>query len=344
MADGPKIGPGDGGFVDLGGLGIRFMVEGEETEGSSRWSSIPSSRVHWARRCAGTPTRTSTATSSRVVWALSWARRSSSRSRETWCSSRVGSGTPSGTPATSRLGCSSRSHRRASRTTSGRWGSLSPTGRQIPRGVRRSRRSTSSRSIPTGHGPGRGHGLRFGGAECIGLIRIMARNGRQTLPRPRIEIQSTSANRGSGRDRRRPGALPPGDRSGTPSHRGEPLAGGRAPRGSGSPLRPRRGLGSCSRCLRRACPRAASAIEHLPQTNRAHRGGLVAVVKIIELVGSSKKSSDDAAQQALKQAQSSLRTSARLTSSPPGCAARTWTNGGPTSGSHFWSRAPTSLI
>ena len=27
----------------------------------------------------------------------------------------------------------------------------------------------------------------------IGLIRIMARNGRQTPPRPRIEIQSTSA-------------------------------------------------------------------------------------------------------------------------------------------------------
>jgi flavin-binding protein dodecin len=33
----------------------------------------------------------------------------------------------------------------------------------------------------------------------------------------------------------------------------------------------------------------------------------VAVVKIIELVGSSKKSSDDAVQQALKQAQGSLR-------------------------------------
>jgi flavin-binding protein dodecin len=33
----------------------------------------------------------------------------------------------------------------------------------------------------------------------------------------------------------------------------------------------------------------------------------LAVVKIIELVGSSKTSSDDAAQQALKQAQSSLR-------------------------------------
>jgi flavin-binding protein dodecin len=33
----------------------------------------------------------------------------------------------------------------------------------------------------------------------------------------------------------------------------------------------------------------------------------VAVVKIIELVGSSKKSSDDACQQALKQAQTSLR-------------------------------------
>ncbi len=33
----------------------------------------------------------------------------------------------------------------------------------------------------------------------------------------------------------------------------------------------------------------------------------MAVVKIIELVGSSKKSSDDATQQALKQAQTSLR-------------------------------------
>ena len=33
----------------------------------------------------------------------------------------------------------------------------------------------------------------------------------------------------------------------------------------------------------------------------------MAVVKIIELVGSSKKSTDDAAQQALKSAQSSLR-------------------------------------
>lgn len=33
----------------------------------------------------------------------------------------------------------------------------------------------------------------------------------------------------------------------------------------------------------------------------------MAVVKILELVGSSKKSSDDAAQQALKQAQTSLR-------------------------------------
>jgi quercetin dioxygenase-like cupin family protein len=34
MAAGPRIvGPRDGGFVDLGGLGIRFMVEGEETGG-----------------------------------------------------------------------------------------------------------------------------------------------------------------------------------------------------------------------------------------------------------------------------------------------------------------------
>jgi flavin-binding protein dodecin len=48
----------------------------------------------------------------------------------------------------------------------------------------------------------------------------------------------------------------------------------------------------------------------LVPTTVEHRKGKdreVAVVKIIELVGSSKKSSDDACQQALKQAQTSLR-------------------------------------
>jgi quercetin dioxygenase-like cupin family protein len=34
MAQGPKIvGPDDGDLVDLGGLGIRFMIDGEETAG-----------------------------------------------------------------------------------------------------------------------------------------------------------------------------------------------------------------------------------------------------------------------------------------------------------------------
>jgi quercetin dioxygenase-like cupin family protein len=34
VAEGPKIvGPKDGGFVDLGGLGIRFMIDGGETGG-----------------------------------------------------------------------------------------------------------------------------------------------------------------------------------------------------------------------------------------------------------------------------------------------------------------------
>jgi quercetin dioxygenase-like cupin family protein len=34
MAQGPKIvGPKDGGLVDLGGLGIRFMIDGQETGG-----------------------------------------------------------------------------------------------------------------------------------------------------------------------------------------------------------------------------------------------------------------------------------------------------------------------
>src|ERR687895_377310 len=55
-----------------------------------------------------------------------------------------------------------------------------------------------------------------------------------------------------------------------------------------------------------ACPATVERIEH------AHRypstgGGPLAVVKIIELVGSSRESTDDAARQALQQAQTSLR-------------------------------------
>jgi flavin-binding protein dodecin len=54
----------------------------------------------------------------------------------------------------------------------------------------------------------------------------------------------------------------------------------------------------------------ASATSHEGGTRNPERNeqeDRVAVVKIIELVGSSKTSSDDAAMQALKQAQSSLR-------------------------------------
>ena len=56
----------------------------------------------------------------------------------------------------------------------------------------------------------------------------------------------------------------------------------------------------------------------------------MAVVKIIELVGSSKKSSDDAAQQALKQAQSSLRNIRAIDVVSTACGATTSTSGAPT--------------
>jgi dodecin len=67
--------------------------------------------------------------------------------------------------------------------------------------------------------------------------------------------------------------------------------------------------GRWSQTLQIAGLPCASDSNRTPATNSIalRRGGLVAVVKIIELVGSSKKSSDDAAQQALKQAQGSLR-------------------------------------
>jgi dodecin len=54
---------------------------------------------------------------------------------------------------------------------------------------------------------------------------------------------------------------------------------------------------------------AAAIILTVPSARRAKpkKGERVAVVKIIELVGSSKTSTDDAAKQALTQAQTSLR-------------------------------------
>ena len=60
----------------------------------------------------------------------------------------------------------------------------------------------------------------------------------------------------------------------------------------------------------RAALREGVAAKHEssgPETDVPPRGGQMAVVKIIELVGSSKVSTDDAARQALKSAQKKLR-------------------------------------
>ena len=59
----------------------------------------------------------------------------------------------------------------------------------------------------------------------------------------------------------------------------------------------------------------------------------MAVVKIIELVGSSKTSTDDAARQALNQAQGSLRNIRAVDIVSTGIRGRTSTNTEPTSAS-----------
>ena len=142
------------------------------------------------------------------------------------------------------------------------------------------------------------------------LERLPGRNGKQSPPRPQIEIQSAAEPPGGGGgDRRSARALPLGDGAGAadgPRSRWQEAA---LREGVSVALSARRRLGHRAGCA--ICGLALQAlvrIEHRAQTHRARgEGGLVAVVKIIELVGSSKKSSDDAAQQALKQAQSSLR-------------------------------------
>ena len=121
-------------------------------------------------------------------------------------------------------------------------------------------------------------------------------NGKRKPPRPRIELVSPAGvgERGGG-DRRRARAVPRRHGAGARQRRAraEPVAARRARGGDRRPPGERLGMG------------ARAAIEHLhrPRSGPGTQGGgHVAVVKIIELVGSSKTSTDDAAKQALTQA------------------------------------------
>ncbi len=130
---------------------------------------------------------------------------------------------------------------------------------------------------------------------------MSATNGNRKPPRPRIELISPAASAGEAAaivaalEQFLADTAPAPDAGGADS---KPMA-ARGPRGGH-----RRAAGERLRLGSRA------AIE-LVHAGRPEAGSPeeenVAVVKIIELVGSSKTSTDDAAKQALTQAQSSLR-------------------------------------
>ena len=136
------------------------------------------------------------------------------------------------------------------------------------------------------------------------------RNGKQSPPRPQIEIQSATASPEEAAAIA--AALERFLWETAPARRAAPrsrwqeaaLREGVSVRGQ---LGRRLGLAALMRNSRLALGRPIRIEHRHKPIALERRGGLVAVVKIIELVGSSKKSSDDAAQQALKQAQSSLR-------------------------------------
>src|SRR5918994_6812104 len=96
------VGPGDGKVVDLGSLGVRFMVWSEDSGGGFSLVEHPIPHEPSPPRFIVTPTRTNTATSWRAAWARNSATRSSLRTRAPSSSSPATSGTPSGTPATDR--------------------------------------------------------------------------------------------------------------------------------------------------------------------------------------------------------------------------------------------------
>ena len=65
------LGPQDGRSGFLGSIGVRFMIDGDESGGGFSLVEHPLARALWRRRSTGTRSKTSTATCSRAASAHS---------------------------------------------------------------------------------------------------------------------------------------------------------------------------------------------------------------------------------------------------------------------------------
>ena len=70
------VGPKDGKSGFLGSIGVRFMIDGAETDGGFSLVEHPMSPARWRRRSTGTIARTNTPTYSRGRWGPCWGTRS----------------------------------------------------------------------------------------------------------------------------------------------------------------------------------------------------------------------------------------------------------------------------
>ena len=154
--------------------------------------------------------------------------------------------------------------------------------------------------------------MRLVASVTTRVRRRDGRNGERHPPRPRIELLTKPASESeaaaivAAMEQFLAETAPPPSAGGLPGSRWqraaleEGVSARDAAATRGGRGRAAERLGRCPRL-----PRGPFRIEHRPQPDEQEEK--VAVVKIIELVGSSKTSTDDAAKQALKQAQSSLR-------------------------------------
>ena len=175
-SQGPRIvGPRDGKSVELGAIGARFIVWGEESGGGFSLVEHPipprtlAAPVH--RHSRGT----STATSWRVGWERCSATTWSTPKRATSPSSRVTNGTRSGTPATPSAGSSRSSRRRGSSTISTTSRRLRCRARSSPRATARGRPRPHRRAV---------RGARSALAQLTRLRRVRRSRGSRRWSSP----------------------------------------------------------------------------------------------------------------------------------------------------------------
>ena len=94
------VGPKDGKAGILGAVGVRFMIDGEESGGGFSLVEHPIPPRPWRPPPQAYPRGRIQLRARGAGWARCSATRWSTRSPATWCSSHATSGTLSGTPAT----------------------------------------------------------------------------------------------------------------------------------------------------------------------------------------------------------------------------------------------------